>query len=436
LNAYSSGTLRLNAIVAGAAKAAIVRKFVIFETLRVPSSRDGLPIRGRAGNAGFGFAAAVLSVALLPQLASAQVQCTVSGTAPGLGCGPTAAATQAVIQGSQSLATQSNSVVMDRLMELRKQQQQQQPQVTSVPLSYTKAPRKADPITPHLAPRTATTARPAVWVRAFGDFEHRDGSTSFAVLPANTLITFDNVYRQQSGGAMAGADVVIGGLTSPNDGLIFGAFGGGLASRITVTGGRHELSGGTVGVYGTYFNGGFFLDATAKGDFLGFDTNVIGLPATADVRNFSFLSNIGYKFDLANRWYVEPTAGIEYVSTEFSNQNILPTTIAFLEDSHLFRGRVGVRVGTEFMSGNIRIEPSLLALAYYYFDATGATIALGATGGTIVLPTDEGKFRGELQAAVNFFDLGSGVSWFVRGDLRFGEDLIGGGGRVGWRYQF
>ncbi len=203
-----------------------------------------------------------------------------------------------------------------------------------------------------------------------------------------------------------------------------------------MNGGRHELSGGTTGVYSTYFNGGFFLDATAKVDFLDLTTNVVGLPAGADVTNFSVLGNIGYKFDFANRWYLEPTVGVEYVTTDFSNQNVLPTTFAFLEDLHLLRGRAGVRVGTEWVSGNIRIEPSLLVLAYYYFEATGATISLGGTGGSIVLPTDEGKVRGELQAAVNFFNLSTGVSGFVRGDVRFADDLIGGAGRIGVRFQW
>ena len=61
---------------------------------------------------------------------------------------------------------------------------------------------------------------------------------------------------------------------------------------------------------------------------------------------------------------------------------------------------------------------------------------LGAAGGSIVLPTDQGKFRGEIQASVNFFDLSSGWSGFVRGDVRFQEDLVGAGAKAGIRYQW
>jgi outer membrane autotransporter protein len=393
--------------------------------------------RGQIGAAAI--VAVLLGVALMPDVASAQVFCTASGTAPSLSfgssvvtCGQTAANTQAAIMGTQTLAVQSNAVVMDRIQELRSQAQSAP---NTVPLSYAKVRKGVDPITPQLKPAPAPV-RPAVWVRAFGDFERRDQTTSFTVVPGNTLIAFDNFYRQRSGGVMGGGDLLMSNLTSANDGLIIGGFGGFLASSISVNGGRHDLSGGTVGVYSTYFNGGFFLDATAKVDFLDFTTNVIGLPASADVQNFSVLGNIGYKFDFANRWYLEPTVGVEYVSTDFSNQNILPTTFAFLQDSHLLRGRAGVRFGTEWMAGNIRIEPSLLALAYYYFEATGATISLGGAGGSIVLPTDEGKVRGELQASVNFFDLSSGWSGFIRGDVRFADDIFGGGGKVGVRYQW
>jgi len=281
------------------------------------------------------------------------------------------------------------------------------------------------------------TVRPAVWVRAFGDFEDRDTTTLFTGNPALPL-TIQQGYRSTTWGVMGGADLVIGNLTSAADGLILGVLAGFSSADITVNSilGRERISGPSVGIYGTYFNGGFFVDALVKGDFLEFDTTVPTLPISADLTNFNVVSNIGYKFDLPSKWYIEPTAGIEYVRSDWSNQQFIATTFATLEDSHLLRGRFGARVGTEWISGTVRIEPSLLALAYYYFEATGATVSLGAAGGTIVLPTDEGKFRGELQASVNFFDLSSGWSGFVRGDVRFQDDLVGGGGKVGVRYQW
>ena len=59
----------------------------------------------------------------------------------------------------------------------------------------------------------------------------------------------------------------------------------------------------------------------------------------------------------------------------------------------------------------------------------------GAFAGTAVLPSDQGKVRGQGIARVNF-DYGNGFSTFVQGEVRGGEGLFGAGGRAGVRYQF
>ena len=69
--------------------------------------------------------------------------------------------------------------------------------------------------------------------------------------------------------------------------------------------------------------------------------------------------------------------------------------------------------------------------------STGHRARFTAGGpGVITFPSDEGKVFGEVQASVNFFDLNSGLSGFVRADLRFGEDLLGGSGKAGIRYTW
>jgi hypothetical protein len=47
-----------------------------------------------------------------------------------------------------------------------------------------------------------------------------------------------------------------------------------------------------------------------------------------------------------------------------------------------------------------------------------------------------GRVRGEVQAAVNFFNLQTGLSGFARFDTRFGESLFSLGGLAGLRYQW
>ena len=88
------------------------------------------------------------------------------------------------------------------------------------------------------------------------------------------------------------------------------------------------------------------------------------------------------------------------------------------------------------LTNNVRIEPSILPLIYLVADASGSETFTAGGPGAITFPNDEGKVFGEVQASVNFFDLGSGLSGFVRGDLRFGEDLLGGSGKAGVRYTW
>jgi len=137
---------------------------------------------------------------------------------------------------------------------------------------------------------------------------------------------------------------------------------------------------------------------------------------------------------LPSKYYIEPTAGVEYVSTQFSESNALTAFAIPLQDGHAVRGRVGARFGTEWVTNNIRVEPSLTGYAYEILEASNATLFTGGTG--IILPTDKGKLRGELQASVNFFNLGTGTSGFIRADTRFGQDLIAAGAKVGVRQQW
>jgi len=350
------------------------------------------------------------------------------------------------LQGAQTLAFQSNSAVLDQVWEVHELLRRGSP--VGVPLGYAdEDPRgayaaslpkvvKAPPMAaPAAAPPPA--ARVATWGRVYGDVEQRDNnlaSFTFAGLP----FTRDLSYNQRGGGLLAGADVVVSNLTSAADALIIGPFGGYTTASVDFKNAavKQNFSGGTVGAKATYVNGGFFADAIVKADFLSLDIDAVTLAQTSDVTNLSVLGNIGYKFDLNRGFYVEPTAGIEFVRTDFSDSPLLTANTIPLVDGHATRVRAGARFGTEWVTNNIRIEPSVLPLVYVVVDASGAETFTPGGPGAITFPSDEGKVFGEIQASVNFFDLGSGWSGFVRGDVRFGEDLIGGSGKAGIRYQW
>jgi hypothetical protein len=92
------------------------------------------------------------------------------------------------------------------------------------------------------------------------------------------------------------------------------------------------------------------------------------------------------------------------------------------------------RRGTEFVVNDVRIEPSVLGCVYSIFSQTGNALVFNTTG--ITPPSEVGKVRGEVQAAVNFFNLKNGVSGFIRSDTRFGDGLLGEAIRASIRYLF
>ena len=283
-----------------------------------------------------------------------------SGASPGsfglsLGTVPSAAGLSGsvALQAAQTLAFQSNSAVLDRVSELRDIQRRTTGQ--ALPLAYAgRDPQRAYAASlpnvlkapPVAAPAPAPAARWATWGRIYGDLEERDNNIASFTF-AGLRFDRDLSYNQRSGGLLGGADVVMSNLTSASDALILGAFGGYTTANVDfkIAPVSQSFSGGSVGTYATYVNGGFFADAMFKADILSLDISGLSLAQTADVTNLSFLANVGYKFDLSRGLYVEPTAGVEYVRTDFSDSPLLTVNTLPLLDGHATRVRAGARLG-------------------------------------------------------------------------------------------
>lgn len=419
-------------------------------TMRFSKLRTCGPAALALIGAGWVLLAGAASIVTAGGAAAQEVRCS---TPMARDCNPqtllqAAAIVQATNTAARTLATQSSLVVLDRIQQLRQQAQVPGQAAPATPLAYGPMVKKApDPITPQLAQPAATTYRPAVWLRAFGDFENRDGVSGPSVLLPTGMSVIDPSYRQRTVGLLAGTDVVISRLTSASDGLILGLMGGASDSRVDFRSlGRVDLTGPSIGAYASYLNGGFFADLLFKTDFLSLRSDALGLPARADAQNYALTFNLGYKINLTSSWYVEPTAGIEHVWTEYSNQvmQVGSGVLAPYQNASSTRVRGGARIGTEWIVGGVRFEPSLTALAYTFIDVSSVNVNLssvnlqfGAGGtGVTTLPSDQGKLFGEFQASLNMFDLSSGISGFIRGDVRFGENLVGGGGKVGLRKQW
>jgi len=305
--------------------------------------------------------------------------------------------------------------------------------------AYAQEFAKDDPISPFVRADAAPPAsfggpKLAAWIKGYGDYEQRGGQASFSF--AGTNFTSNLGYRQGTGGIMGGIDAVWSGLATATDGLVLGLLAGYTDSRVELRDSptTQVFSGPSVGAYGTYLSGNWFLDLLFKVDLLSLDISSPGLAQSANPTNYNLATNIGYKFALPNGYYIEPTAGLEYVRTNFEHATALTATTVALNNGDAVRARAGARVGTEWVIGHIRVEPSLLGQVYEIAEATNNALLVNGT--SISMPSDVGRARGEVQGLVNVLDLQTGLSGFARADTRFGEDLWSVGGKVGMRYRF
>jgi outer membrane autotransporter protein len=362
----------------------------------------------------------------------------------GLSFAPATIASSTGLSGSvatsaaQTASHISNDAVFDRMSSLHSSIHGGSSGGAGVAAAYAAEFAKDDPISPFVRdaapPGSFGGPKPAAWIKGFGDYEQRAGQASFSF--AGSSFTSNLGYRQGTGGIMGGIDAVWSGLTAPTDGLVLGLLAGYTDSRVALRDSptTQVFSGPSVGVYGTYLLGNWFLDALFKVDLLSLDISSPGLAQSANPTNYNLATNIGYKFNLPNGYYIEPTAGLEYVRTNFDHATELTATTVDLHNGDAVRARAGARVGTEWVIGHVRVEPSLLGQAYEIAEATNNALLVNGT--SISMPSDVGRARGEVQGLVNVLDLQTGLSGFARVDTRFGEDLWSVGGKVGMRYQW
>jgi hypothetical protein len=351
--------------------------------------------------------------------------------------------------------------------------------------------RKEPPPPPALLPLPIEPAvRFGTWTQVYGDYQKRDAAGP-AILnccmatPGNPPIPFNGVQpnlalniesRTGTVGFMAGADLTSRGLLSANDGLIAGVTLGFTSSELNLnttaiptdrTGPSAGLvgtgvsrlnanvSGPTVGLYATYFSGGFSSDFTAKFDFLTVDETFNDFFATTGAGGSAFVSpppflpfsgagsvsllnstvvgNFNYRFDLYPNFWIEPTVGLQYTKSSYGSG----ASQLGLADGNLVRVQGGARFGTStLLSDRVLMTTTLTTLAYNDVVVQGGFIPVNAfQGNNLLVQADQGLMRGEGIFALNF-NFGNGWSSLVQGDVYGGAHLFGAGGKAGIRYQW
>jgi hypothetical protein len=282
----------------------------------------------------------------------------------------------------------------------------------------------AQPVLAKAAPAPVeTSVGYNAWSYGFGDYEVHQN-----VAPNSGS---DVTRRTATAGALGGFDVTWHGIASGTDHLMLGFMSG--YSSATLTFGdalntRMQMSGTTVGGYAKYFNGPFWNETIVKTDLFNltqdqFAPRDVSSSTTMDV--YTVAHNVSYRFSYGAVWW-EPTAGAQYLSTQYGGN----AASLFLSDGYDWRIQGGARTGTSFPWNQAIVSTTLTGLAYSDVIIRGFALDNGLA--PTALPADEGKLRGQGILMVNL-DFSNGVGVFAQGDVRGGQDLLAGGGRLGMR---
>lgn len=208
------------------------------------------------------------------------------------------------------------------------------------------------------------------------------------------------------------------------------------------------------GFYVAATRGGLFVDGQIRADFFQnslSDPIVSGLfSQKLDARGLSFTGNIGYNYQMANNWFIEPSAGIVISRVQVDPLNVSGTLVLGtgltlpgqlrINDINSQLGRLSLRTGTTINSGNMIWQPFAIASVYHEFNGT-VTSSFNDTGfpllgssGTIN-STNIGTY-GQFGLGIAGQVAGTGLLGYLRGDYRTGDNISGYSINGGLRYQF
>jgi len=303
--------------------------------------------------------------------------------------------------------------------------------------SYFNGAVPCDPRMVTKAPCTAPSSiGPGVWFRAFGDWSHNGGTTDETLF--GKTHSQDVSYHQDIYGMQVGLDFAAERRGYEN--FIFGLMAGAVDSTVNFASGTStKFSGGNLGLYATLINGNFFVDALLLADFLNITYNHSTLltSTAGSVTNVGGHIDMGYRFNMKNNWFWEPLATVDAVWTDFRKVDLPGVGLDLnTNNNENLRGRLGVRLGTSYLNGGYRIEPSVTAGVWHSFAGDNSGML---TSGVYTLNLTDASSHltyGEVGAAVNVVELGSRWSGFVKGDVRFGDDYWGGSVKGGARFQW
>jgi opacity protein-like surface antigen len=299
--------------------------------------------------------------------------------------------------------------------------------------------------------------------QATGTFSGTVGPSAFAGTTATSgQVTCASNVRMDYGGFQMGQDIARLNIGGNGATFHFGVTGGYAEANAQDLAGSNFSGNFQVpfaGLYAAYTNGRFFADILGRVDF--YQMNLFSPDASLsnqrlDAVGGTVAASTGYRFDLGNNWFFEPSASGIYskvsidtlnVPEGYGNSNnpfaLPPATIQFGDNISIL-GRVGARVGTTIDSGSIVWQPFATASVWHEF-AGNNTATYNAPayppGGTDF--TVSGNLSTSRVGTYGQYSIGSaasftGTPWlgYLRIDYKEGQNIEGLGFNAGLRYNF
>jgi outer membrane autotransporter protein len=248
-------------------------------------------------------------------------------------------------------------------------------------------------------PQPTPQNRWGVWSTGWGDFVDVQGSN------------IAKGYNFTTGGVTVGIDYRI------MDHLAIGVFGSYAHTWTDLNPGSVDVNTGRGGLYATYFNHGFYVNAAAFGGYNSYDTSRAGLLGFAsgntDGGEFSTFVDAGYDLHLGN-FTIGPIAALQYTYVSVSGfsetGSLIPLRI-HSDSQDSLRTDLGGKASFTWRVGSILIIPSTTAAWEHEYKYSALPISASSSlfGGATA--TFFGPSEGHDSAIIN---AGVGIQWTPR----------------------
>lgn len=242
---------------------------------------------------------------------------------------------------------------------------------------------------------------------------------------------YDLSYDSNTYGFQGGLDVKTGPWVA---GLTAGYAGQDM--RFDATNDKTQMQGYNVGAYAGVQSHGAYITVLAKYND---DRVQMGSVLASSVIDFAAHTyggeiDMGYRFGLGSRFYVEPIGIFSYTRTHFDDISALNSTFDFTRYTGE-EGKAGLRFGAamgDWMGA--KVIPFGSVVAVHEFRDNGGFVFSNGGYDFDYFNHPRGSY-GHASAGLSFLNT-RGVNGFVQGDYDFATGTGGGGARVGVRFAF